>query len=156
MRTALAALAEEPVRVVATTNRVRPQSPIAVPGNAVLVDWLSYSQLMPIASLVISHGGHGTVARALGAGAPVLISPITGDMGETAMRISWAGVGRSLPWRLCRPGPLRWAARRVLADPRFAARSSQIAAWSATHDGADRGAELVEELAVRRSRSLAS
>ena len=27
-----------------------------------LVEWLSYSQLMPAASLVISHGGHGTVA----------------------------------------------------------------------------------------------
>jgi UDP:flavonoid glycosyltransferase YjiC (YdhE family) len=67
------------------------------------------------------------------------------------MRISWAGVGRSLPWRLCRPGPLRWAARRVLADPCFAARSRQIAAWSATHDGADRGAELVEELALRHA-----
>ncbi|HEY0280624.1 MAG TPA: nucleotide disphospho-sugar-binding domain-containing protein [Solirubrobacterales bacterium] len=151
VRTALAALAEEPVRVVATTNRVRPQSPIAVPPNAVLVDWLSYSQLMPIASLVISHGGHGTVARALATGAPLLLSPITGDMGETAMRISWAGVGRSLPWRLCRPGPLRWAARRVLADPLFAARSRRIAAWSATHDGADRGAELVEELARRHA-----
>jgi len=150
VRTALVALAEEPVRVVATTNRVRPQAPIEVPRNAVLVDWLSYSQLMPIASLVISHGGHGTVARALGAGAPVLISPITGDMGETAMRVSWAGVGRSLPWRLCRPGPLRWAARRVLADPRFAARSRRIAAWGATHDGADRGAELVEGLATAR------
>ena len=73
VRTALAALAEEPVRVVATTNRVRPQRPIEVPANAVLVDWLSYSQLMPAASLVISHGGHGTVARALGAGTPLLI-----------------------------------------------------------------------------------
>jgi MGT family glycosyltransferase len=151
VRTALAALAGERVRVVATTNRVRPQRPIAVPDNAVLVDWLSYSQLMPIAALVISHGGHGTVARALGAGTPVLVSPITGDMGETAMRIAWAGVGVSLPWRLCRPGPLRWAARRVLADPSFAARSGQIAAWAATHDGADRGAELVEQLAARRS-----
>ena len=150
VRTALEALAEEPVRVVATTNRVRPQSPIEVPANAVLVDWLSYSQLMPIAKLVISHGGHGTVARALGAGTPVLISPITGDMGETAMRVSWAGVGRSLPWRLCRPGPLRWAARRVLADPSFAARARRIAAWGTEHDGADRGAELVEQLALRR------
>jgi MGT family glycosyltransferase len=150
VRTALEALAEEPVRVVATTNRVRPQSPIEVPANAVLVDWLSYSQLMPIAKLVISHGGHGTVARALGAGTPVLISPITGDMRETAMRVSWAGVGRSLPWRLCRPGPLRWAARRVLADPGFAARARQIAAWGAEHDGADRGAELVEQLALRQ------
>ena len=72
VRTALAALAEEPVRVVATTNRVGPQRPIEVPANAILVEWLSYSQLMPAASLVISHGGHGTVARALGAGTPVL------------------------------------------------------------------------------------
>jgi MGT family glycosyltransferase len=150
VRTALAALAEEPVRVVATTNRVRPQSPIEIPANAVLVDWLSYSQLMPIAALVISHGGHGTVARALAAGTPVLITPITGDMGETAMRISWAGVGRSLPWRLCRPGPLRWATRRVLADPSFAGRAGEVAAWNAEHDGADRGAELVEQLALRK------
>ena len=72
VRTALAALADEPVRVVATTNRAGPQSPIEVPANAILVDWLSYSQLMPAASLVVSHGGHGTVARALGAGTPVL------------------------------------------------------------------------------------
>jgi UDP:flavonoid glycosyltransferase YjiC (YdhE family) len=150
VRTALAALAEEPVRIVATTNHVRPQSPIVPPANAVLVDWLSYSQLMPIAALVISHGGHGTVCRALGAGTPILITPITGDMGETAIRVSWTGAGLSLPWRLCRPGPLRWATRRVLADPSFAARAGQIAAWGAEHDGADRGAELVEEIALRR------
>jgi UDP:flavonoid glycosyltransferase YjiC (YdhE family) len=114
VRTALEALAEEPVRVVATTNRVVPQSPIEVPANAILVDWLSYSQLMPAASLVISHGGHGTVARALGSGTPVLICPIIGDMSETAMRLSWAGCGLSLPWRLCKPAPLRWAARHLL------------------------------------------
>jgi MGT family glycosyltransferase len=150
VRTALAALAEEPVRVAATTNRVKPQTPIEVPANAVLVDWLSYSQLMPIASLVISHGGHGTVARALGAGAPVLICPIIGDMSETAMRVSWAKAGLSLPWRLCRPTPLRWAARRLLRDRSFANRAGEIAAWAREHDGAVRGAELIEELAIRR------
>ena len=130
VRTALAALADEPVRVVATTNRVAPQRPVEVPANAVLVDWLSYSQLMPVAALVISHGGHGTVARALGAGAPVLVCAITGDMRETAMRVEWAGCGLALPWRLCRPGPLRWATRRLLAEPAFAARAGEIAAWA--------------------------
>ena len=149
VRTALAALANEPVRVVATINRVVPQRPIEVPANAVLVDWLSYSQLMPIASLVISHGGHGTVARALGAGTPVLICPIIGDMSETAMRVSWAGAGLSLPWRLCRPTPLRWAARRVLHEPSFTAAAAKIAAWGRANDGAQRGAELVENLARR-------
>lgn len=150
VRTALAALAREPVRVVATTNRVVPQSPIEVPANAVLVDWLSYSQLMPQASLVISHGGHGTVARALCAGTPILISPIIGDMSETAMRVAWADCGLSLPWRLCRPGPLRWAAREMLAEPSFAARAAELAAWAAANNGAERGAELVEGLATRR------
>ena len=147
VRTALAALAEEPVRVVATTNRVAPQRPIEVPANARLVEWLSYSQLMPAASLVVSHGGHGTVARALGAGTPVLVCPIIGDMSETAMRVAWAGAGLSLPWRLCRPWPLRWAARRLLHEPGFAAKALEIAAWGAENDGAARGAELVEQLA---------
>jgi UDP:flavonoid glycosyltransferase YjiC (YdhE family) len=146
VRTALAALAEEPVRVVATTNRVKPLHPIDVPANAKLVEWLSYSQLMPAASLVISHGGHGTVARALGAGTPVLVCP----MSETAMRLDWAGTGLSLPWRLCRPAPLRWAARRLLREPSFTRKAEEIAAWGRQNDGAARGAELVERLALRR------
>lgn len=149
VRTALAALADEPVRVVATTNRVAPQRPIEVPANAKLVEWLSYSQLMPAASLVISHGGHGTVARALGAGTPVLVCPIIGDMSETAMRVDWAGAGLSLPWRLCRPAPLRWATRRLLHERSFAQKAEEIAAWGRENDGAARGAELVERLALR-------
>ena len=151
VRTALAALADEPVRVVATTNRVVPQAPIDIPANAVLVEWLSYSQLMPAASLVVSHGGHGTVARALSAGTPVLISPITGDMSETAMRVAWAKCGLSLPWRLCRPTPLRWAARRLLEDRSFAERAAELATWAGANDGAERGAELLEQLARTRT-----
>jgi MGT family glycosyltransferase len=153
VRTALAALADEPVRVVATTNRVVPQRPIEVPSNAVLVDWLSYSQLMPIASLVISHGGHGTVARALSAGTPVLICPIIGDMSETAMRVDWAGCGLSVPWRLCQPAPLRWAAQRLLEDRSFAERAGELAAWAQEHDGAERGAVLIEQLAHTRAQA---
>ena len=153
VRTALAALAEEPVRVVATTNKVAPQSPIEVPRNAILVEWLSYSQLMPAASLVIAHGGHGTVARALSAGTPLLISPFIGDMSETAMRVVWSGAGLSIPWRLCRPGPLRWSARQILDDPAFTRRAAELAAWAKQHDGAKRGAELVERLAVDRAAS---
>jgi UDP:flavonoid glycosyltransferase YjiC (YdhE family) len=150
VRTALAALADEPVQVVATTNRVVPNRPIDVPDNAALVEWLSYSQLMPAASLVISHGGHGTVARALGAGTPTLICPIIGDMSETAMRVAWAGAGLSLPWRLCRPAPLRWTARRLLQEPSFTTKAQEIAAWEQENDGAVRGAELVERLALTK------
>ena len=46
-----------------------------VPANAVVVDWLSYSQVMPQAALVICHGGHGTVARALARGSAGALLP---------------------------------------------------------------------------------
>lgn len=147
IRAALEGLAGEDVRVIATTNRAELRSPIEVPANAALVDWLSYSQVMPRAELVICHGGHGTMARALGAGAPLLCCPVEGDMAENAARVRWAGAGLSVPWRLCRPGPLRWAARRILRDTGYKRRAEEIARWRRENDGARRGAELVERFA---------
>jgi UDP:flavonoid glycosyltransferase YjiC (YdhE family) len=148
VRAALEALEGEPVRVVATTNRPEGDGLPAAPANAVVVDWLSYSQLMPLAALVVCHGGHGTVARALGAGAPVLCCPHVGDMAENAARVAWAGAGLMLPWRLLGARALRVAARRILGDPEFARQAGEIAAWGRSHDGAERGAELVERLIV--------
>ena len=147
MRTALKAFAEEPVRVVATTNRVVPQRPIEVPANAVLVDWLSYSQLMPAASLVVSHGGHGTVARALGAGTPVLDLP---DHRRHERDRDAGRLGRRRSLAALAPLPSGAAALGGTADPRRSLvriRAGEIAAWGRENDGAERGAELVENLA---------
>jgi len=148
LRVALEALADEPVRVIATTNRHRPAEPLpAPPANAVLVDWLSYSQVMPVADLVICHGGHGTVARALGAGVPVLCCPAAGDMVENGARVQWAGAGLTLPWRLTTAGTVRVLVRRLLAEPCFARRAVEIGEWAARRDGAENGAEIVEAFA---------
>ena len=150
VRVALEALADEPVRVVATANRREPGDPLPeAPANAVVVDWLSYSQVMPEASLVVCHGGHGTVARALGAGVPVVCCPAVGDMAENAARVAWAGAGLMLPWRLTHPGPLRWTVRKALGDPGLPAGAACVAAWAEGHDGAQRGAALVEQLAEK-------
>jgi UDP:flavonoid glycosyltransferase YjiC (YdhE family) len=146
LRVALEALADEPVRVVATTNRLGSASLPAAPTNAVVVDWLSYSQVMREASLVICHGGHGTVARALAEGAPVLCCPHVGDMTENSARVAWAGAGLMLPWRLLGAAPLRWATRRVLGGPTFSASAHRFEAWDRVNDGTDRGAELLIEL----------
>jgi UDP:flavonoid glycosyltransferase YjiC (YdhE family) len=110
---------------------------------------VSYSRTMPRSALVISHAGHGTVARALESGCPVLAVPHSGDMGENAARIDWARVGVRLPWRFLSPGTLRLAVRRALRKPVLARRARELAAWAAAHDGATTAAELVEELADR-------
>ena len=148
IRVALEALADEPVRVLATTNGHTPAEPLpAAPSNARVVDWLSYSQVLPQCDLVICHGGHGTVARVLSAGVPLVCVPAVGDMTETGARVSWSGSGVMLPWRLLGAGSLRLATRKALSEDSFAARAREIGAWAASHDGAVRAAELVEELA---------
>jgi MGT family glycosyltransferase len=148
VRIALDALADEPVRVLATTNRQVRASDLDAPDNTVLVDWVSYSQVMPAADLVISHGGHGTSARALAAGVPVLACPDLGDMAENGARIAWSGAGLMLPRRLTRPQTVRLASRRILAEPRFKQRAEEFAAWGRENDGAERGAEIVERHAL--------
>ena len=145
---ALEALADEPVRVLAATNRPDSGKPcVTPPDNAVVVDWVSYSQVMPLADLVISHGGHGTVTRALAAGAPLLCCPALGDMTENGARVQWAGAGLMVPRRFTSPGPLRLTARRILGDTSFRERAREIAAWARANDGSERGAQLVQRFA---------
>jgi UDP:flavonoid glycosyltransferase YjiC (YdhE family) len=133
LRAALEGLADEPVRVLASTNRLG--SDLPEPPNATLVDWLSYSRTMPLCDAVLCHAGHGTIARALSCGVPLVACPAAGDMAETTARIAWAGAGVGLPRRLTTPRGVRLAVRKVLADPGYRERAEEIAGWSAEHDG---------------------
>ena len=133
--------------MLATWNRRPLDGPLPVPANTRLVEWVSYSRTMPRCALVICHAGHGTLARSLACGAPVVAVPHSGDMAENAARADWAGVGVRLPWRLLSAETLRLGVRRALAAPALRARAQELAVWSATHDGAERAADLVEQLA---------
>jgi UDP:flavonoid glycosyltransferase YjiC (YdhE family) len=146
IRDSFAALAGEPLRVVATSNGHFPSDPIEVPDNATLVGWLSYSQLMAAAELIVCHGGHGTVCRALQAGKPLLISPAIGDMAENGVRTQWAGCGLMLPSRLRRGTTLRWCARKLLADPGYASRARELARSAAAEGGPRRARAALERL----------
>ncbi len=115
--------------------------PIEVPANATCVEWISYTQAMREADLVICHGGHGTIARALSAGVPVLSCPAVGDMAENGARVQWAGAGLMVPWRLTGPESIRWATKRLLGEPRFSSRAGEFEAWAGDNNGAERGAD---------------
>ena len=146
---ALEGLRDEPVRVIATTNRPGMALPGRVPANARVVDWLSYSRTMPLCAAVVCHAGHGTVARALAYGVPVVGAPAAGDMAENASRVAWAGCGVSLPRRMVSPRGIRLAVRKLLADPGIAARAGELASWSAAHDGGATAAAALERFAAR-------
>jgi UDP:flavonoid glycosyltransferase YjiC (YdhE family) len=106
---------------------------------------------MPRCAVVVCHGGHGTVARALSSGCVVVAVPAAGDMNENAARIDWAGVGVRVPRRLCNPSAVRLAVERALGSTRLRARARELAAWAAEHDATAHAAELIEALAVRHT-----
>jgi UDP:flavonoid glycosyltransferase YjiC (YdhE family) len=151
LRAALEGLAGEPVRVLATTNRRAPAEPLPAPANARVVDWVSYAKAMPQCQAVVCHAGHGTLARALACGVPVVACPHAGDMAENAARIRWAGLGVSLPRRFHTARGVRLAVRRLLADPGYAERARELERWAAARDGAATAADAVEELAAAGS-----
>ncbi len=147
--TAIEAFEGEPLRVLVSLNQDGGTWPGPVPDNVTVVDWVSYSQVLPRASLIVTNGGHGTVVRALSEGVPLIVCPAGGDMGENGARVAWSGAGVMVPWGLLGPGPLRWAARSVLAEGRYAARARSIADWGRQNEGAARGAELLADYASR-------
>ena len=150
LRAALTGLAGERLRMLAVWNGREMSPAVRIPPNARVVSWLSYARSMRDCLLVVSHGGSGTLGRALASGTPVLAVPHGGDMPENAARLAWSGAGRRLPWPLLSPLTLRRAVRGALADRRLAARAEELAAWAAAHNGAARAADLVEQLAARR------
>ena len=147
LRAALAGLAGAPVRVIATYNGRVPDPPVRVPANAVLVPWLSYARTMPACDLVVTHGGHGTLVRALACGCPVVVCPAGGDMPENAARADWAGLGVRLPGRLLSPRTLRLAVERRAGPPRRSPPApAPPPAWLDRHDGAVAAARALEAL----------
>jgi UDP:flavonoid glycosyltransferase YjiC (YdhE family) len=157
LHAALDGLTGLPVRVLAARNRhpgrEAPDWSKPVPVNARLVDWVSYSQVMPLSDIVVCHGGHGTMARAIASGAAVVTVPASGDMGENGARAQWAGAGLNLPARFLSPSTLRWAIQTVLERPGYTARARELSAWAARNDGAVNAAALVERFATRAFRS---
>jgi UDP:flavonoid glycosyltransferase YjiC (YdhE family) len=141
LRAALEGLADEPVRMVASTNG---PWEAAAPANATLVEWMSYARTMPSCDLVVCTGGSGTLHRALASGCPVVVVPAGGDMAENAARADWAGVGVRLPMRFCTPWGVRLAVRRALSRPSLRARARELAAWAAANPGPSRAVREIE------------
>jgi UDP:flavonoid glycosyltransferase YjiC (YdhE family) len=65
-------------------------------------------------------------------------------MAENAERVAWAGAGLTVPGRLRRPAPIRWAVRTLLEDDRYRRAAERISASEWARDGAERAAAEVE------------
>jgi UDP:flavonoid glycosyltransferase YjiC (YdhE family) len=137
------------VRVIAAWGAELPCD-LEVPANAVVVPWMSYARTMPGCDAVLTHGGHGTLVRALTSGCPVVVCPAGGDMAENAARVDWARLGVRLPRRYATPRGVRLAIERVLTRPGVRANVERVARWAEHHDGAVEAVRQLERWSAAR------
>ncbi len=153
LRTAVEALAEEPVEVIITTDEHRGAQILgrgALPANVHITRWLSHDELLPRCAALVTLGGKSTVLAAAEAGVPMVLVPNNWDKPDNARRVTEAGAGiRLSPRRLDAPR-LRAALRRVLGEPRYREAAQLLAARLAASPGPARAAYLLEELAIAK------
>lgn len=90
---AMQALSALPVRTLVTVGRGMRVDDVRSVGGAVVRQWVSHEAVLPHASLVVTHGGHGTTMAALAAGVPLVCLPMGRDQHLVADRVAACGVG---------------------------------------------------------------
>lgn len=124
------ALADLPVRVVVTAGPSVPVGALRPGANTTLTRFVPHDRLLSHASLVVCHGGLGTVMAALNHGVPLLCMPMGRDQFFNAMRVEALGAGVMMG-----PG----AAEESIAD----AVSALLGHGSTARDGAKRMAAVI-------------
>lgn len=148
--TALEALAEEDVQVVATLSAADlPRT--AVPANARVEPFLSHTAILARAACAVTHGGAGATQKALAAGVPVCVVPFGRDQLEVARRVEVAGAGTRLPAQRLRPDRLRAKVREAMT---MGSGARRVADGFAAAGGPAAAADAFATLAVGRSRSV--
>jgi UDP:flavonoid glycosyltransferase YjiC (YdhE family) len=147
-----AALAPLAVEALVTTGPNMPPERFEAGDAVELREFVPHDRVMPIADLVITHAGHGTVMAAAGAGVPMLCLPMGRDQPDVAGRVKALGLGRVI-----RPQAstetIREAVVALLADPAQRATSRAFAAGVSRFGDLTRAAEIVEAVAGSKADS---
>ena len=77
-------------------SRFEDQMPRALPTGVRHISYAPFGWLLPRSAAIVHHGGIGTSAQALRAGCPQLVSPMTFDQPDNAVRLERLGVARTL------------------------------------------------------------
>jgi MGT family glycosyltransferase len=88
------------------------------PKNVTLLPSAPHDIVMEEVSLVVTHGGHGTVSRALWHGLPLLVMPMGRDQDDVALRVEARGAGLILP-PTAPEAEITAAINRLISEPHF-------------------------------------
>ncbi len=141
VRTAMAALVDDRVHVVASVPAGEPDSFPKTP-NATVCRLIPHGLVLDRAVCAVTHGGMGATQKALARGVPVCVVPFGRDQFEVARRVEVARCGSRLPAKKLSAERLRAKVREAMIMTEGAQR---VAAGFDATGGVVRGAELFEQ-----------
>ncbi|WP_445187828.1 glycosyltransferase [Pseudonocardia sp. Cha107L01] len=139
------AVAQLPVNAVVTTGPAIDPASVTAGATTQVVRYVPHAEILPSASLVITHAGAGTTMAALGHGVPLLCTPMGRDQFFNAERVHALGAGRIL-MPDADSDAIAKAATDILADSRFTAEAKRMADVISGYGGAGRAATALEAL----------
>jgi UDP:flavonoid glycosyltransferase YjiC (YdhE family) len=147
--TAMTALADEPVHVVATLPAGLP-SDVTIAPNTTVLEFAPHGPVLDRAVCAVTHGGMGATQKALARGVPVCAVPFGRDQFEVARRVEVAQCGTRLPAKKLTARRLSAAIRQAMAMTDGARR---VAAGFVATGGVARGVDLFEQRVLSCSSS---
>jgi MGT family glycosyltransferase len=142
-----AALGQLDVQGLITTGPAVDPALIAAPPNVTVTRWVRHADVLPSCSAIVTHGGHGTVMKALTAGVPLVVVPLGRDQPDNAARVAYAGAGVRLR-KNASVRALRVATARVIDDSRYRAAAGRIASRLAAERDDDLVVDELEHVAA--------
>jgi len=139
-----------PVQLIVALGGNGRSPSVALPANAIVVDYAPQRELLSRASLSITHAGLNSVMEALAAQVPLIAIPITGDQFGVAARIAYTQTGETVPAAKCSARAIACAARKILSTPGYRERQAPIRAAIQSTRGALTAAAIVEEAIATR------
>jgi MGT family glycosyltransferase len=139
------AVATLTARVLLTLGDAVAASDLRLPSNVHAVPFVPHAAVLPLASLVVTHAGHGTVIAAATFGVPLLCLPMGRDQFDVSRCAQRAGMAREAPMDAT-PEQLREAIAGALADQQLLAAARRFAARQDVEAGRHKAVDVISSL----------
>ena len=136
------------LRAMLVTNSPE-QLPRDLPPDVKAFGYMPFSEVLRRASLLVYHGGVGTLAHAINAGIPHLVVPNAHDQFDSGLRIERLGLGRSIWQKNYRADRAAKAIRAIIHDSALRRRCLEYAERVNSTAALTRACELLEGLPAK-------
>jgi UDP:flavonoid glycosyltransferase YjiC (YdhE family) len=108
--------------------------------------YLPYSEVFPKASVIVHTGGIGTMAQALAAGRPMLVTPAAFDQPDNAHRAERLGIARVVPFQRVTSKKLMNHIVQLFTDRQYHERAVGVGERLRGENGEKRASDLLEKI----------